>query len=91
MTLTHQISAPRREGPYEGREADCVAAMRPGVAEFFTTQPDELASALQGEIREHLAPLARRAEAAGWGVEEVRTALSRLAREYEGAKGAIFD
>lgn len=91
MTLEHQISAPRREGFYEGREIDCVAAMRPVMAELSTIAPDALVSAQNGQISNHLTPIVREAEAVGWSVDEVRNAVARLAREYEGAKGVIFD
>jgi hypothetical protein len=38
-----------------------------------------------------LVALAHRAEEAGWSFKEASAAIETLAREYEGAKGAIFD
>ncbi len=42
-------------------------------------------------MTDDLLALAHRAEAAGWTFEEASAAIEELAREYEGAKGTIFD
>jgi hypothetical protein len=96
MPLSHQISSPREPGQYEGRKADCTAALRPLVANIATAEPEALVAALNGNMNSlekdtALALVIKAAKSAGWGSEEIGPAVMRLAREYEGAKGAIFD
>lgn len=96
MSLPHKISPPRQPGKYEGRAADCTAALRPLVADIATAEPEALISALNGKINSlemdtALDSVIEAAKSAGWGSEEIGNAVMRLAREYEGAKGAIFD
>lgn len=96
MSLSHQISSPREPDQYEGREADCTAALRPLVADIATAEPEALVAALNGNMDSlekdtALAFVIEAAKSAGWDSEEVGPAVMRLAREYEGAKGAIFD
>ncbi|MBP2234683.1 aspartokinase [Sinorhizobium kostiense] len=91
MAETHAISRPRALSDYPGREADCVAALRPAVAELAETSQDSIVAAMGGEMTDDLLALARKAEKAGWRFEEASDAIEKLAREYEGAKGTIFD
>lgn len=91
MVETHAISRPRALSDYPGREADCVAALRPAVAELAETSQDSIVAAMGGEMTDDLLALAREAEKAGWRFEEASVAIEKLAREYEGAKGTIFD
>ncbi|QFI69954.1 hypothetical protein EKH55_5080 [Sinorhizobium alkalisoli] len=44
-----------------------------------------------GEMTGELLTLAHEAQGAGWSFDEAREAIEKLAREYEGAKGTIFD
>ncbi|PDT51755.1 MULTISPECIES: hypothetical protein [Sinorhizobium] len=91
MADSHAISRPQREADYPGRQADCVAALRPAVADLAAKSQDSIVAAIGGEMTDDLAALAHQAEAAGWSYKEASSAIETLAREYEGAKGAIFD
>ena len=91
MTPQHAIASPKSAADYPGRDADCLAALRPSVADLSTTSGEPLATVLDGEIPEAFAKLVRRAEQVGWTKEEAEAAVRHLARELEGAKGAIFD
>ena len=50
-----------------------------------------IVAAMGGELTGELLELAHRAEDAGWAADEASAAIEVLAREYEGAKGTIFD
>ncbi|AUX78021.1 MULTISPECIES: hypothetical protein [Sinorhizobium] len=91
MADSHAISRPQRDADYPGRQADCVAALRPAVADLAAKSQDSIVAAIGGEMTDDLAALAHQAEAAGWSYKEASSAIETLAREYEGAKGAIFD
>ena len=91
MAESHAISRPQRDTDYPGRQADCMAALRPAVSDLAATSQDSIVAAIGGEMTGDLVTLARKAEAAGWSFEEAAAAIESLAREYEGAKGAIFD
>ncbi|WEX74269.1 hypothetical protein PYH37_001663 [Sinorhizobium numidicum] len=91
MEHSHAISGPRQASDYPGRQADCVAALRPAVADLATTSQESIVAAIGGELTDDLLALAHRAEKAGWTFEEASAAIETLAREYEGAKGTVFD
>ncbi|MCZ4091305.1 hypothetical protein [Sinorhizobium psoraleae] len=91
MEETQAISRPQQSSDYPGRQTDCVAALRPAVSELATTSQDSIVAAIGGEMTDELLALAHRAEEAGWTFEEASAAIETLAREYEGAKGTIFD
>ena len=91
MQLTHSIPGPAGREAYGGRELDCVNALRPAVAELAERNKEILAGAMAGEMSEELEALIAAGEAAGWSRQEAEAAIVRLAREYEGAQGAIFD
>lgn len=91
MEKSHAISQPRHSTDYPGRQADCLAALRPAVADLAATSQDSVVAAMGGELTDALLALAHRAEEAGWKPDEVSAAIEKLAREYEGAKGTIFD
>lgn len=91
MEESQAISRPQRPSEYPGREMDCIAALRPAVSDLAATSQDSIVAAMSGELTEELLELAHRAEAAGWTFEEASAAIEALAREYEGAKGTIFD
>lgn len=91
MKESHAIAAPRQPSDYPGRETDCLAALRPAVADLAETTQDGVVAAMSGEFTQEWLALARKAEKAGWGRDEASAAIERLAREYEGAKGTLFD
>lgn len=91
MVESHAISAPRHASDYSGRQADCIAALRPAVADLAAKSQDSIVAAMGGDMTGDLLTLAHEAEGVGWGFDEARDAIEKLAREYEGAKGTIFD
>jgi hypothetical protein len=91
MAESQAISRPERDSDYPGRQADCIAALRPAVADLAATSQDSIVAAIGGEMTGDLVALAHDAEGAGWSFKEASAAIETLAREYEGAKGAIFD
>ncbi len=91
MEESHAISRPQRDSDYPGRQADCIAALRPAVSDLAATSQDSIVAAIGGEMTGELVALAHKAEEAGWRFEEASAAIETVAREYEGAKGAIFD
>jgi hypothetical protein len=91
MEARHAISSPERADDYPGRGADCMAALRPSVAELAVTSGDALSTVIKGEMPDSYADLVRRAGEAGWNEDEARDAVRALARELEGVKGAVFD
>ncbi|MQW88307.1 hypothetical protein [Sinorhizobium saheli] len=91
MDEAQAISQPRGASDYPGREADCIAALRPAVSELAATSQESIVAAMGGELTGELLELAHRAEEAGWTADEASAAIEVLAREYEGAKGTIFD
>jgi hypothetical protein len=91
MVETHAIPGPLHAFDYPGRQVDCVAALRSAVADLASTSQDSIVAAMGGEITDELLALAHKAEEAGWSFDEACDAIERLAREYEGAKGTIFD
>ncbi|HEV7249895.1 MAG TPA: hypothetical protein VGN93_23200 [Shinella sp.] len=90
MQPQHKISSPRQAGDYAGRDSDCLASLRPSVADLVGSG-EILATIIAGGMTGTVADLVRRAERAGWTQREAETAIRSLAREFEGAKGAIFD
>lgn len=91
MESQHAIQGPQQAGDYAGRDVDCLAALRPSVADLAISSGETLSAAVRGEISGDFAALVRRAEAAGWKGHEAEAAIRRLARELEGAEGIIFD
>ena len=91
MQQTHSISAPDRQGPYPDRELDCAIALRPAFAELAEHRKESIAAAIGGEFSDELIELIWQAKAAGWSEEDAKAAIVQLAREYEGAQGAVFD
>ena len=91
MQPQHAVEPPRDQAEYSGRDMDCVAALRPSVADLAVAFPEELSGAMAGDMSGEFAELVRRAEEAGWGREEVEAAIRQLAREQEGARGTLFD
>ena len=91
MDEAQAISPPRGGSDYPGREADCIAALRPAVSDLAATSQESIVAAMGGELTGELLELAHRAEDAGWAADEASAAIEVLAREYEGAKGTIFD
>ena len=91
MQPQHAISSPQQAGDYPERDMDCLAALRPSVADLATTSADTVSAVMAGDLPEPFAEVARRAEQAGWRRAEAEAAIRHLAREYEGAKGTIFD
>lgn len=91
MEDSQAISRPRQPSDYPGRQTDCIAALRPAVSDLAATSQDSIVAAIGGEMTDELLALAHRAEEAGWTLDEASAAIEALAREYEGAKGTIFD
>ncbi|MCA1439550.1 hypothetical protein I6F07_04795 [Ensifer sp. IC4062] len=91
MEDSQAIPRPRQTSDYPGRQTDCVAALRPAVSDMAATSQDSIVAAIGGEMTDELLALAHRAEEAGWTFDEASAAIETLAREYEGAKGTIFD
>lgn len=91
MQHQHAIEPPRQTGNYPGRDADCIAALRPSVADLAVTSPEDLSTAMAGNMSGGFAELAGRAEQAGWQQGEAEAAIRQLAREQEGARGTLFD
>ncbi|MDX0764792.1 hypothetical protein GOD36_21375 [Sinorhizobium medicae] len=91
MEESQAISRPQRPSDYSGRQMDCVAALRPAVSDVAATSQESIVAAMSGELTDELLALAKRAERAGWTFDEASAAIQELAREYEGAKGTIFD
>ncbi|WP_026614541.1 hypothetical protein [Ensifer aridi] len=91
MEDSHAISPPQQSSDYPGRQADCMAALRPAVSDMAATSQDSIVAAMGGEMTDELRDLAHKAEDAGWTFEEASAAIEALAREYEGAKATIFD
>ena len=91
MQSQHAIEPPRHAAEYSGRDADCLAALRPLVADLAVTSPDGLPAAMAGDMSGDFVELVRRAEDVGWRREETEAAIRQLAREQEGARGALFD
>lgn len=91
MVESHAISAPRHASDYSCRQADCIAALRPAVADLAAKSQDSIVAAMGGGMTGDLLTLAHESEGVGWGFDEARDAIEKLAREYEGAKGTIFD
>jgi hypothetical protein len=91
MQPQHAIEPPRRAGGYPGRDADCLAALRPSVTDLAIASTDALCAVMAGGMPGDFAELARRAEGAGWQRGEAEAAIRHLAREQEGARGTIFD
>ena len=91
MPTAHHIAKPRKSGSYPGRESDCAAALRPAMSELAITQPKAVVAALGGTLEGGILELANAAVEAEWNYDEAVAAITRLARECEGAKGALFD
>ncbi|MCA1369624.1 hypothetical protein I6F15_19735 [Bradyrhizobium sp. BRP14] len=91
MEDSHAISPPQQPTEYAGRQADCIAALRPAVSDMAATSQDSIVAAMGGEMTDELRDLAHKAEDAGWTFKEASAAIEALAREYEGAKATIFD
>lgn len=91
MEDSHAISPPQQASNYPGRQADCIAALRPAVSDMAATSQDSIVAAMGGEMTDELRDLAHKAEDAGWTFKEASAAIEALAREYEGAKATIFD
>jgi hypothetical protein len=91
MKSQHAIEPPRQSGDYSGREVDCLAALRPSVADLVLRFPEALAGAMAGDISSQFAELARQAVKAGWQRNEAEASIRRLSREQEGARGTLFD
>jgi len=91
MQQTHLISSPGRQGAYPERDMDCAIALRPALSELAEQQQDLVAAAIGGNFTTELVGLIEQARAAGWSPDEAKVAIVQLAREYEGAKGTVFD
>ena len=52
---------------------------------------ESIAAAIGGEFSDELVDLIGQAKAAGWSEDDAKAAIVQLAREYEGAQGAVFD
>lgn len=91
MQLTHSIPGPAKPDAYQGRDLDCVNALRPVIAELAERKGEVLMGAMAGEISGEMEDVLAAAEASGWSRDEAEAAIARLAREYEGALGTIFD
>ena len=50
MKESHAISRPQRDSDYPGRQADCLAALRPAVADLAETSQDSVVAALGGDV-----------------------------------------
>lgn len=91
MKAEHAIPAPQSADAYPGRDADCLAALRPSAAELAVTSQEHVTIIGANELPDELKPLVDRAEQAGWTRKEAEEALRQLARELAGAQGTIFD
>ncbi len=91
MQPQHAIEPPRSAGGYPGRDVDCIAALRPSVADLATAPDEALPAIFAGGSPPEFVELVRRAEEAGWEPAEADAAIRQLVREQEGARGTIFD
>lgn len=89
--VAHALASPPRSGDYPGRAQDCLAALRPLVADIATNAPASAVTGAGGDPGSVIDAIVRRAVEAGWREEEARKAAATLAREYEGARGVAFD
>jgi hypothetical protein len=84
MPHQHAIEPPKDS-------ADCVAALRPAVADLAIAAPEDLTATMTtgpaGDFTELLAQAGR----SGWRADEADAAIRQLAREQEGARGTLFD
>jgi hypothetical protein len=75
------LNKPRSTGPYPDRDIGCQEALEQvflGLAEGLT--PDDIAAAAGGVLPPVFAGLAKRAEGAGWTLEEAEVAISELSQ-----------
>ncbi|WLS10985.1 hypothetical protein Q9314_19320 (plasmid) [Shinella sumterensis] len=91
MPHQHAIEPPKESADYPGRSADCVAALRPAVADLAIAAPEDLTTTMTTGPAGDFAELVAGAERAGWRADEAQDAIRQLAREQEGARGTLFD
>lgn len=71
--------------------SDCRKLIRPLFDRLVERNREAIAAALGGEFSDELEQLAAAAVESGCRPEEARSVIIQLAREYEGARGAVFD
>lgn len=76
------IASPREALQYPGREADCVAALRPWVAILCIAREGVLAALVEDRCLNGCEELFTHSERAGWGREETGRAARHIAREF---------
>lgn len=89
MKPQHAISSPAQDQDYPGRQADCLAALRPSVADIAGSGEPLLPDG--PEMSAPLAILVERVGQAGWSQGETITAIRALGRELQGTSHTMFD
>ncbi|EJC83306.1 hypothetical protein Rleg4DRAFT_6963 [Rhizobium leguminosarum bv. trifolii WSM2297] len=75
------LNRPQRAGPYPDRDIGCQEALEPAFFDLAKgLTPDNIARAAGGNLAPALAGLAKRAESAGWTLEEAEVAISELSQ-----------
>ncbi|WP_439618853.1 hypothetical protein [Shinella sp.] len=76
-----KLNRPRSTGPYPDRDIGCQEAIEPAFLELAKgLTPENIVETAGGKLPPVLVGLAKRAEAAGWSLEEAEVAISELAQ-----------
>jgi hypothetical protein len=74
------LKKPRQDGMYRDRDIDCQEALEKDFAAIADRHPTIVVDAAGGTMAPILTELAKRAERAGWSLEEIEVAISELAQ-----------
>lgn len=75
------LNKPRRAGPYPDRDIACQEALESAFLEHAKgLTPENIVETAGGKLPPVLLGLTKRAEAAGWMLEEAEVAISELAQ-----------
>lgn len=74
------IRKPKEQGPYRDRDIDCQEALEKSFRAVSRMASENMRDAAGGTLSPAMIAIARRAVAAGWGLEEAEVAISELAQ-----------
>jgi len=74
------LKGPQSEGKYRDRDIDCQEALQKAFMEVVRLNASGVVDAAGGKMSPQMMALAKRAESAGWSLEEAEVAISELAQ-----------
>jgi phage tail tape-measure protein len=74
------LKSPRQDGKYRDRDIDCQEALQKAFLEVVRLNSTGVVDAAGGRMSPQMQALAKRAESAGWSLEEAEVAISELAQ-----------